>query len=713
MNTWLDFNDADDQRTEYTSEPVDTQALKHQLLRRLPQVLAYLYPKGVIRGGHFKIANLAGDKGESLVVQLQGVKAGLWSDFATGEGGDILNLWAARFGLDARRDFPRLVKDIREWLGMPVENHPTPAKGKASNDLGASTARWDYLDANGDMIACVYRYDPPGQRKQFLPWDVKRRKNTPPEPRPLYNQPGMLLSRHVVLVEGEKAAQALIDRQICATTAMNGAKAPVDKTDWSPLKGRDVLIWPDNDTPGHEYAEAVAKILPAHGVANVSILEVPPGYADGWDAADAVQAGLDVEALLRQWGKRVVHQEPRLPAYPLADLLSDLSPMPEDLIAPRVLTPAGLLVFAGAPKVGKTDFLLAWLTHMAAGLSFLGMAPTRPMKVFFLQAEIQYHYLRERLQGLQLPRHARQLAARNLVITPQCRLTLNDEGLATVVKSVLDHFPLGGPDIIAVDPLRNVFDAGKEKADENDNNAMLFFLSRRIDDLRRLTNPNAGIILAHHTRKMLKRQLEEDPFQAMSGASSMRGYYTSGAVLYRPDETQSLRHLIFELRNGPSLPTKFVDKDNGQWRELDWAEQRLVRQNYGQKLDAERRRKRDTILQVLHSEAMQGRLYTGNQFAERFENKAGLGARATILERLSILATKGHIKYCRSGLPNKLPKVRYAKFGYLCVEGMELAFENEMIPVLPTHYKCPQTGALIEVENQRVWVYADSEEVSE
>ena len=91
-----------------------------------------------------------------------------------------------------------------------------------------------------------------------------------------------------------------------------------------------------------------------------------------------------------------------LPTFTLAALLDDSSPMPDDLIAPRVLTPGGMLVLGGAPKVGKSDFLISLLVHMAAGVPFLGFAPSRPLRVFYLQAEIQYHYLRERLQSIRL-----------------------------------------------------------------------------------------------------------------------------------------------------------------------------------------------------------------------------------------------------------------------------------------------------------------------
>ena len=74
------------------------------------------------------------------------------------------------------------------------------------DELGPATAKWDYLDAwQGHLIAVVYRYDPPGQKKQFRPWDAKRRKMAPPDPRPLYNQPGMTSTAQVVLVEGENA----------------------------------------------------------------------------------------------------------------------------------------------------------------------------------------------------------------------------------------------------------------------------------------------------------------------------------------------------------------------------------------------------------------------------------------------------------------------------------------------------------------------------
>jgi hypothetical protein len=225
------------------------------------------------------------------------------------------------------------------------------------DDLGPHTGKWDYRDAQGNLIACVYRYDTP-KGKEFRPLDVKARKRKAPDPRPLYNQPGIASASCVVLVEGEKCADALIAQKICATTAMNGANAPVEKTDWSPLQGKQIVIWPDNDAPGAAYASRVKDYLSSFGF-TVAVVEVPPGKKEGWDAADAMDEGYDFIPILKAAFRGLRSDQATPPASPmpiphhsLREMLADTSPMPLDVIAPRVLTPCGFLVFGGAPKVG-------------------------------------------------------------------------------------------------------------------------------------------------------------------------------------------------------------------------------------------------------------------------------------------------------------------------------------------------------------------------
>src|SRR3546814_5316524 len=60
-----------------------------------------------------------------------------------------------------------------------------------------------------------------------------------------------------------------------AATAMHGANAPIDKTDWSPVQGKHVLIWPDRDKPGWEYAMNAAEAVMAAGAQQCAVL-MPP-----------------------------------------------------------------------------------------------------------------------------------------------------------------------------------------------------------------------------------------------------------------------------------------------------------------------------------------------------------------------------------------------------------------------------------------------------
>ena len=407
-----------------------------------------------------------------------------------------------------------------------------------------------------------------------------------------------------------------------------------------------------------------------------------------------------------------------LPTFSLGALLDDRSPMPADIIGPRVLTPGGLLVLGGAPKIGKSDFLISLLVHMAAGVPFLGFTPPRPMRVFYLQAESQYHYLRERMQLISLRPDVIATARDSFIATPKLKLLLDADGTARVTEAIRAAFPDAPPDVLCVDPIRNLFDGGPEGGGENDNGAMMFFLQDRVEPLREAVNPDAGVILAHHTRKATKFQVQDDPFLALSGASALRGFYTSGLLLHRPDEDSTVRRLEIELRNGPALAGKLIDKRGGAWVELNPMNARLVRKEIGARFDAERLRQHDVILGILLDEAASERLYTTMQFCENFENRNDLGSKRSIRERLSVLATKGFVKFLRDPSGFGFPVVR-SRFGCLCVEGMLFGKPVEHVDpttgevtteprqVLPSHFKSPQSGLCLQVENPSVWVYPD------
>ncbi len=313
----LDFNDQPNCEIERRS---GRDEVLTDLMGKLESVLFTLYPAGKVRHGKFFIGDVLGSPGDSLEVVLDGEKAGLWTDRATGQGGNFFALLAAHDHLDVHADFPKVLEIAAGLSGSTHAKPPRKSRRCApTDDLGPATAKWDYCDVDGKLIAVVYRYDPPGRKKEFRPWDAKHRKMAPPEPRPLYNQPGIAQSAQVILVEGEKCAKTLIDMGTCATTAMHGANAPVDKTDWTPLVGKEVLIWPDRDKPGWEYADRASQALLMAGAASCHILYPPESVPDGWDAADARAEGFDIAGFIAHGPRLQMHLAEADPLSGIAD----------------------------------------------------------------------------------------------------------------------------------------------------------------------------------------------------------------------------------------------------------------------------------------------------------------------------------------------------------------------------------------------------------
>ncbi len=85
------------------------------LAQQAPALAAELLPNGRRNGVEWRCGSLAGEAGQSLSVRIFGVRAGLWSDFASGEAGDALDLVAAvLFAGDIRL----AIDWARAWLGL-------------------------------------------------------------------------------------------------------------------------------------------------------------------------------------------------------------------------------------------------------------------------------------------------------------------------------------------------------------------------------------------------------------------------------------------------------------------------------------------------------------------------------------------------------------------------------------------------------------------
>lgn len=232
------------------------------------------------------------------------------------------------------------------------------------------------------------------------------------------------------------------------------------------------------------------------------------------------------------------------------DLLTDHTPEEPDYIEPNFLGQGNFCLIAGPPKAQKSFLLTEMLVACATGSTFLSGRFTvpRPLKVFYLQAEMNRKLLRKRAQMMTfLPAEQKALLGQNLVVTERFHMLLDENGVALAAETIKAVFP-DGPDIIAIDPLANLFDGESEdRAPE-----MMAFLNGRIDALRRSVNPNAAVILVHHSAKKNAEDMNRDPFVAIRGSGALRGYYDTGIIIYRKSEEAPERKIFVECRNGES-----------------------------------------------------------------------------------------------------------------------------------------------------------------
>jgi hypothetical protein len=432
-----------------------------------------------------------------------------------------------------------------------------------------SNTIYQYVDGDGVLTLEVVRVNLEGGGKTFrqrIPvegggYDWKPSGKWQPIPYRLPELISAKAGRFVFIVEGEKCADRLADLGFIATTNAGGAKS--FQTDIVPyFEGRNVVIIPDMDKAGFEHLKDVKAKLT--GVAaSIRIITLPglDGAKNNNDVADWFDQGHTSDEL-REIVK-TAKEDGELPEPPkdqtdiaiktvsLVDLMDDNSPEEPDYISPDFLGQGNFCLIAGPPKAQKSFLLTEMLVACATGESFLNgkFKVVKPLKVFYLQAEMNRKLLRRRAKMMGfITQEQKALLQANLVVTERLTMQLTETGSQAAIEAMKHVFPDGGPDIIAIDPLANLFDGENEdKAPE-----IMKFLTQRLEVIRRAVNPHAAIILVHHSAKKSTEDMARDPFVAIRGSGALRGYYDTGIVIYRKSEDSAERQIHFELRNGES-----------------------------------------------------------------------------------------------------------------------------------------------------------------
>jgi predicted P-loop ATPase len=301
-------------------------------------------------------------------------KASIWRYhcFGCGAHGDVLDYVEERYRCDTAEALKKLTgSDLKnapsaaEWRekadayegyeigGKPPANAPvlvagkrTPAllnpkrvdavSGKPKVTHYTPTMVFPYRTRKGELLGYVLRVEINGKKLTPGIWWTRNKAakfegwshGSFPAPRPLYGLEELEKNPdwQVLLVEGEKckdaAAAVMAGRRIVPVTWMGGGKS-LAKTRWTALRGRSVVIWPDNDYNGEGERTTFGYVEPSGrwhkgllehlwdaGVSKIKVVEITrEARPDGWDIADAVyQDKLDQRAIeliirdrLREW----------------------------------------------------------------------------------------------------------------------------------------------------------------------------------------------------------------------------------------------------------------------------------------------------------------------------------------------------------------------------------------------------------------------------
>ncbi|MCO5190730.1 MAG: hypothetical protein M9918_21400 [Anaerolineae bacterium] len=219
-----------------------------------------------------------------------------------------------------------IVRDFRHR--QKVSKPKSPSIWRDSRFINAT---YDYTDAAGRLLF---------QKVRFSVYDEKRPKymarhkvgerwhygkgQCVPE---LFNLPDVLKAERVLICEGEKDANRVnaelssigLYGQVVATTTHDGAGGKWQRRYTDALRGKDVVILPDNDEIGRKHADKIKQRV-TQSAMSVKVVKLPElaqietskgiGTENGADVSDWLDNGHDIHDLVERidrtratWGK--------------------------------------------------------------------------------------------------------------------------------------------------------------------------------------------------------------------------------------------------------------------------------------------------------------------------------------------------------------------------------------------------------------------------
>lgn len=260
---------------------------------------------------------------------------------------------------------------------------------------------YNYTDEQGRLLFQTVRYQPKTFKQRHSDGHAGWIWNLKGVPLVLYRLPTIQAATHILVIEGEKDVETActlgLPEGYAATTSPLGAgkwKAHYSEC----LRGKSVIICPDQDEPGTRHGHQIAQAL--KGIAREILwLELPTGK-DLSEWAAPQRTATDFHRLLNEARPFNPHnlQEGGLSLTSLKDLYDE----PEqtvDWLVENLLPMGGVSVIGGKPKAGKSTTVRNLIICVAKGVPFLNF-PVTQGPVIYCAFEEKREEVRKHFQDL-------------------------------------------------------------------------------------------------------------------------------------------------------------------------------------------------------------------------------------------------------------------------------------------------------------------------
>lgn len=426
---------------------------------------------------------------------------GTWYDHETEEGGGMVSLIKKHHGEDVSQ-FLRSI-GVEDLKPVSISNGAVkPQKTYSSSEMQELAKTAELVSRYSDTF-CVMRFKGksirPFSRLADGTWQMKRPQGL--LPLMLSNEGSQDLP--YLVVEGEMAALGARSLYPGIVVCWHGGASAIESSDWSALKDKEVIVWPDNDEPGFKAAKAIKVGL--KGIASSTVIVKPPEHFkekdDLWDEFDR---GNPIDII--EYAKTNVYDPGHRVLWQNYGAFKDKNYPEMVWMIENLMARGHLGMLFSPPGQGKSLLSQVLAVCLAAGYDFGHYHIPRPQKVLLIDAEMPPVSLQERFADMMMLFNGEvekealiKRVQQNLIIVshhdqPSGLIPLNTDDGKEWYYNLIDDV---NPDFIILDNLLTLMQLDQNSAEE--------WVEQVNPLLLRMRREDRSVLFLHHSGKSGKQ----------------------------------------------------------------------------------------------------------------------------------------------------------------------------------------------------------------